>query len=470
MRKQDQEPEQGIPIGFDAKGRQLLYRKEGHILLVAPPRSGKARDVLVPLLLLHNSGSVIVIDPKGELCAVTGPRRARLGRVIIFNPFEILPKFLSPDAPCFKGVEDRVNFFARINPMTSLDASSDSFYADLTNLADFCSDGISRQGWGETHWQESGLELASAVTGHLVANEPDERLRNLPSMRRVLTSKRLLRRCAYFAQPEHGGQDETLAATLEPFIKKDADNKNELASIVSTARTQTRFLNVRSVGRCLETSDFKWTDLRREPTTVYVVLPVKYLKTCSRFFRLMLADCLNTLLGNPDGLPLLVIADEFSALGKLDVISDILALGAGLNIQLMPVVQDLNQLKDIYRERWESFPASAGAQIYFAPRDYTTSEEISKLCGETTIEVPSESSGTQKDLFGWKTGSTDGTSINRTQRRAFLPQEIRQMPNDRFLLFTDAMPGRFIEGWRKPYWEIEACKGLYSPNPYHLPR
>jgi type IV secretion system protein VirD4 len=200
-----------------------------------------------------------------------------------------------------------------------------------------------------------------------------------------------------------------------------------------------------------------------------VVLPVKYLKSCARFFRLMLADCLNSLLGNPDGFPVLCIADEFAQLGKLDLIGDILALGAGLNIQLMPVLQDLNQLKDLYRERSESFQASSGAQVYFAPRDYTSSEEISKLCGDTTVEVPAESAGHQKDVWGLKTGSQEGTSISRTQRRARLPQEIRQMPDDRFLMFTDAMPGRFVEGFRKPYWEIEACKGLYSPDPYHKP-
>jgi type IV secretion system protein VirD4 len=304
--------------------------------------------------------------------------------------------------------------------------------------------------------------------GHLIANEPDGLLKNFPTMRRVLKSPRLLRRAAYFAQLGHGGQDESVASALEPFARKDANNKNELASIQSTARTQTRFLNVKAVANCLKESDFSWTDLRREPTIVYVVLPVKYLKSCARFFRLMLADCLNALLGDSDGLPVLCIADEFAQLGKLDLIGDILALGAGLNVQICPVVQDLNQLKNIYKEGWESFQASAGVQMYYAPRDYTTSEEISKLCGDTTVEVPAESAGQQRDHLGFKTGSQEGTSTSRTQRRARLPQEIRQMADDRFLMFTDAMPGRFIEGYRKPYWEIAACKGLYSPDPYHV--
>src|SRR5277367_6343097 len=97
----------GIPIGFDAQGRQIYYRKGGHILLVAPPRSGKATTILIPLMLQYQHGSMICIDPKGELAAVTGARRARMGqRVIIINPFKILPNVLAPGTEHFKGVED----------------------------------------------------------------------------------------------------------------------------------------------------------------------------------------------------------------------------------------------------------------------------------------------------------------------------------------------------------------------------
>ena len=470
----------GLPIGFDEKGRQLFYRGVSHLLQVAPPRSGKARDILIPILLylgllcrLWKVGdaairSLLVIDPKGQLLSVCGPHLARAGyQLQILNPFKILPSVLAPGTRHFKGLDDRVNFFAKFNPMLALDPQSASFHADLRNLGDACFDGHSRQGWGETHWIEGGQDLFSGAVGSLIVNEADETLRNLPAVRRVLKSPRLLRRCAYFAQMEHGGQDESIASALEAFAKKDAENKNELASLRSTAGVQTQFLNVRAVAECLKGSDFKWPIMRRRPTAVFVVLPVKYLRSCARFFRLMFADCLNALLGDEKGLPVLCIADEFAQLGKLDLISDILALGAGLNIQLMPVLQDLNQLKNLYREGWESFPASAGVQMYFAARDYTTSEEISKLCGDTTVEVPSESAGSSKDVFGIRTGSQEGTAINRTQRRARLPQEIRQMPDNRFILFTDTMPGRFIEAYRRPYWEIDTYRGLYSPDPYH---
>lgn len=466
----------GIPIGFNEGGRQLYSQTESHFLLVAAPRSGKARDILVPILLhlgllTREAGSArssLIVDPKGQLCAICAPHLARMGqRVIIVNPFKILPDVLSPDAERFKGLLDRVTFHARFNPLAAISQESDSFHSDLDNLAEACFDVGTHAAYREPHWVNSAQDVFGGAAGHLIVNENDTLLENLPAVRRLTTSRRLLRAAALRAQLARGGQDEAVADALEPYIKSDADNKAELASVLSTLRTQTRFLKPQAIVNTLSGSDFTWTDLRYEPTSVFIVLPVKYLKTCGRFFRLMLADCLYALLGEPDGLPVFCIADEFAQLGRLDIVTDILGLGAGLNIQLMTVLQDLNQLRELYKERADSFHGSAGVAMYFAARDFTTSEEISKLCGDMTIEVPSESAGNQRDMFGWKTGSQEGTATNRAHRRALLPQEIRQMAADRMLIFSDSKPGHYIEAWRRPYWEIEAYQGMYSPDPYH---
>lgn len=119
----------GIFVGYDQAGKARSYKKqgrssgEGHLFLSAPPRSGKARDILIPALLQSGQGSCIVIDPKGQLAAVTGPQRARMGhRVVVLNPFNILPREIGKSA--------------RFNPMAALDPSSDTFSADCDNIAD----------------------------------------------------------------------------------------------------------------------------------------------------------------------------------------------------------------------------------------------------------------------------------------------------------------------------------------------
>jgi hypothetical protein len=47
-----------------------------------------------------------------------------------------------------------------------------------------------------------------------------------------------------------------------------------------------------------------------------------------------------------------------------------------------------------------------------------------------------------------------------------MPQQVRQMTDDDFLLFVDSKPGKYIPARRKPFWKME-CGGLASPDPYH---
>jgi len=141
-----------------------------------------------------------------------------------------------------------------------------------------------------------------------------------------------------------------------------------------------------------------------------------------------------------------------------------------MGVQLWPVLQDLTQLKDIYPNRWESFLGCAGVQMFFAPREYSSSEEISKLCGDLTISVPSSSSGTTvtpNPQTGQTTVSSTSSYSNSYQsRREQLAQDIRRMKDDQFILFVDSAPGMYLLAKRKPYWRMK-CGALASPDPYH---
>lgn len=471
----------GIFVGYKPDGEMATYKNEGrskgegHLFLSAPPRSGKARDILIPALLHYEEGSCIVIDPKGQLAAVTGPQRARLGqRVIILNPFHILPEVLCADSPEHFGALDerqkqRCVFDAKFNPLAQLDPAAETFGADCDNMAEsiVTHDGGDQQ----THWSDSARGLVAGLIGHLVANCPDN-LRNLTHLRKIITSPSLLCEAAEHAQAEaDAGGDPFIAESLARFGETDAANKGEIASIISTANTQTRFLANRAIARCLspEPDEFKllFGDLKKQPTTVYLVLPVRYLASCGKWFRLVLASALDALLTEEPGRPVLCVLDECAQLGKLSVIENTLGLAAGMGVQLWPVLQDLTQLKELYPERWESFLGCAGVQMFFAPRENTSANYISELCGETTITLQSESTGKSKDTLGIKTGSTEGQSTNLHQRRAMLAQEIRQLSENDFIMFHDGLPGKFILAKRKPWWRIDECKDIASPDPYH---
>jgi type IV secretion system protein VirD4 len=433
-------------------GEPLTYKNDGHLLTVAPTGSGKGRDVLVPALL-EFEGSCIVIDPKAQLAAITRKQRERMGqRVIVLNPFNILPEYVGTSA--------------RFNPLAALDPLLDSFGTDCDNIAD--SIVVHETGGRDNHWNESAHGLIAAIIGHLAANTTDAKSKTLGMVRRIIRRPGLLEEQAQAAQD---GNDEMVAEALDSFRDMaNAPNKSELSSIVSTARTQTKFLGTKAIAENLDGSDFRFRELKARPTTVYLILPTRYLATCSKWFRLVVASALDDLLREETGIPVLVILDEFYQLGQLKVIQNAMSLARGYGLKLWPILQDLGQLREHYSESWETFLGNAGIRQFFAPRENTTAEYVSKLCGETTITVTSESQGKSRNSGRpLELGKNEGTSTSVTQRRLFLPQEVCQLPDDEFLLFADRGNKHVIKGWRLPYWEIPEFQGKYSPDPYHKP-
>jgi TraM recognition site of TraD and TraG len=92
--------------------------------------------------------------------------------------------------------------------------------------------------------------------------------------------------------------------------------------------------------------------------------------------------------------PVLFVLDEFATLGHMRQIEDAAGQIAGYGVKLWPILQDLGQLKALYRERWETFMGNAGILQFFGNNDLTTLEWISKRIGTTTIQQLSSSAVT----------------------------------------------------------------------------
>ena len=89
---------------------------------------------------------------------------------------------------------------------------------------------------------------------------------------------------------------------------------------------------------------------------------------------------------------MLFVLDEFATLGHMRQVEDAAGQIAGFGVKLWPILQDLGQLKALYKDRWETFMGNAGILQFFGNNDLTTLEWISKRLGSTTIEQLSESS------------------------------------------------------------------------------
>jgi type IV secretion system protein VirD4 len=83
--------------------------------------------------------------------------------------------------------------------------------------------------------------------------------------------------------------------------------------------------------------------------------------------------------------PVLFLMDEFAVLDHLPSIEKAAGQIAGFHCLLWPILQDLSQLKSIYKDRWETFMGNAGLLQFFGNNDHTTLDYISKRLGKTTI-------------------------------------------------------------------------------------
>jgi type IV secretion system protein VirD4 len=380
--------EGGITLGrhYDDEtrnvGEKIVYEDERHVLLFGPNGSGKGTRFLIPNLLSIQGRSLVVIDPKGELCAVTAPYRRTLGDVVILNPFNVLGL----------GSEG-------FNPLAALDPASPNFYDDAAALGEAL---IKIEG-KDPHWSESAQGLLVA----LLMWDKRERgaAANLENVRHMLTEPDQWERYV----GEDGKTRERLKAGLRvtaaemvakggyeiaSLVARFTEQTNELASIRSTADTQTRWILSKPMRDDLKKPGINFRKLKEKPTTVYVILPAERMRTHSVWLRLVVVSVLRALY-RPGGLRAVLMIDEVPALGHLGPLEDAFGLVRGYKVQIAGICQDLAQLKALYKERWESFLANAGVVQGFTPNDLTTADWMSRRAGPTTLvaESKSESDG-----------------------------------------------------------------------------
>ena len=447
----------GLPIGYTESWKQLRYETsrggrrrpgESSLLLIGPARSGKT-SILIPHLY-EFTGSAIVPDIKGQLsCIVAKHRHKQLGQRIAFiNP-------LNERA-------DRIGHFPHvsINPLDGIDIRS----LDCGLRADAIGESIVLVGENEheKHWPESGRDLVSGVSLAVIEYEPPEK-RDLVTVYQRICGPDFFA----YARAMVARGNPLIVGRLGRFAQHKANENKELASIHSTTVTQFRFMGNQAVIDCLRPSPsrplLRWQDLRKHATTVFPIIPVQYLSALGRFLRLIMGSALSTLIatGNTSGLPIYLPWDEFPACGHMSIVTDVMALSAGMNLTMMPVVQDAAQLKQLYGEKLNSFLSVAGCQLYLPPRDTFTAKLISELCGQT--EVIARSHSLSIDRYSGEPNFSD--SANQHSRAVLLPDEAMALGADEMLIRVENLPD-VIRAKRKPYYADGRYSGL-SPDPYH---
>ncbi len=366
-------------------GQKIGRRDDRHQITIGGSRAGKGVSLIVPSLLTYE-GSVLAIDPKGELAKLSAASRAKRLQQGTFtlDPFAVTGQRSS-------------NF----NPLAEIKHHSPDFpgrsWPHAIDDALMIADAMIIPSGNDSHWSDSAKALLQALILMTLLLKENER--NLVTVRSLIMLKD---RTVVAEAVDHGGDKEKALFKLmeletEPFDGLVAGigsaflsmGEKERASILSSLRTQTAFLDSPALASTLQNSDFELADLKRKKTTVYLCLPASNMGTHSKWLRTIITLALRACERVPEApaLPVLFVLDEFAVLGHMQAIESAAGQMAGFGVKLWVILQDLSQLKHHYKDSWETFFGNAAIATFHGVADMTTLEYLSKRLGTRSFNV-----------------------------------------------------------------------------------
>ena len=447
----------------------LRFSGDGHVLTIGKTGKGKGSSVIVPALLDYK-GSVFVVDPKGQLAAITSSQRQAMGQKTYYlNPFDM------------HGIPS-----SSYNPLDFIDPKALDFESQCASIAEGLIEVVKRD-----HWEMSALDLVSLLIQWVVLEgEKNDFPRDIISVREILSFS-IDHRIKFFREMT-GSEHPHIAQGAARY----AGESKEVQDCVQTANMQLAFLRNTGYERIFRREEnglpaFSFATLKKELATVYLIIPAKDLNIHGRFLRLLFMSAYNELMNikHRQAEDVLFLLDEFLQLGHLASIGGMSRVCRDYQLRLWLIIQDLPGFKGVYKEEWESLIANAGILQFFGADDVTTMDYIEKLSGVEEVMVPTESetdsttdaksggtSSGSNSGGGTSSGSNDGWSISRTRSKSksFAPridpkirrQAARAMQNHEQLIFISGHEYG-LPVLRFPYWKLygDYFAGL---DPFHM--
>lgn len=398
------------------RGRYLRHNGPQHTLVIAPPRSGKTVGVVIPTLLSYG-GSVVVNDIKGEVWAATAGYRAQHSRCLYFNPTD--------------------SRSTRYNPLLEVRKGPNEV-RDAQNIADMLVDpegAVERR----DHWQATSHSLLTGAILHVLYAERDKTLNGLATFlsdpqRSIAETIHVMMHTQHLGEAVH----EVVASAARELLNKSA---NELSGVLSTAMSFLGLYRDPLIARTTSASDWSLRDLQYAdaPVSLYLVIPPSDLSRTRPLLRLVLNQLGRALtedLQTPRRHPLLLMLDEFPALGRLDFFETALAYLAGYSIRGVLVAQSLNQLDKAYGPH-HSLLDNCHVRLAMAANDDRTAQRLSALLGQMTQQRAQASlSGNRYGLWYDKAS----VSVVESARPLLTPGEVMQLPDDDVLVLVAGEP------------------------------
>ena len=400
-----------------APGRDGAYlRHEGpeHVMAFAPTRSGKGVGLVVPTLLSW-PGSAVVHDIKGENWHLTAGWRARFSHCLLFNPTDARSAAYNPLLEVRRGVHE---------------------VRDVQNIADILVDpegALERR----NHWEKTSHALLVGAILHVLYAGEDKTLRGVanflsdPACPFEVTLHRMMT-TPHLAAEQGGAPHPVVASAAREVLNK---SENERSGVLSTAMSFLGLYRDPTVAEVTSRCDWRIADLiaSAHPVSLYLVVPPSDISRTKPLIRLVLNQIgrrLTESLDGSDGIErrhkLLLMLDEFPALGRLDFFESALAFMAGYGLRAFLIAQSLNQIDKAYGPN-HAILDNCHVRIAFATNDERTAKRISEALG-TATELRAQRNYAGHRLAPWLGHLM--VSRQETARPLLTPGEVMQLPPD----------------------------------------
>ena len=414
----------GVFLG-SLHGRDLRHSGPEHVMAFAPTRSGKGVGLVVPTLLSW-TGSAVIHDIKGENWELTAGWRSRFSHCLLFNPTDARS--------------------ARYNPLLEVRRGAEEV-RDVQNIADILVDpegALERR----NHWEKTAHSLLVGAILHVLYAEEEKTLARVATFlsdpsRSFVATLRLMMTTNHLGTADAPLVHPVVASAAREVLNK---SENERSGVLSTAMSFLGLYRDPTVAAVTSDCDWRIEDLlsAERPVSLYLVVPPSDISRTKPLVRLVLNQIGRRLTerlhaSNSGRRQLLLMLDEFPALGRLDFFETALAFLAGYGVRAFLIAQSLNQIVKAYGEN-NSILDNCHVRVAFATNDERTAKRISDALGTATEQRAMRNYAGHR-LAPWLAHVM--VSRQETSRPLLTPGEVMQLPpTDELVLVSGLAPIR----------------------------
>ena len=392
------------------------HRRCLNILVVGGSGAGKSRGFALPNIM-QCCCSMVITDPKAELLRKTGG---------------LLEK---------KGYEVRV--FDLINPDTSFCYNPFEYVHDdkdvlrlISNLIQNTTPKGSQS--SDPFWEKSETALLQALMLYLLHEAPPEK-QNFAMIMEMLGSAQVKEEDEDYESPldilfdRLEMRDPDSIAVKQYHIYKQAAGKTAKSILISVGVRLAAF-NLPQIAKLTNTDELDLSNMGERKVALFCCIPdadtsLNYLvgMIYSQLFQTLyyMADRVH---GGALPVPVNCIMDEFPNVSLPNEFEKILATCRSRSIYCSIIIQNMSQLKALFKDSWESLVGNCDEFLYLGGNEKETHKYVSELLGKETIDT---------NTYGQTKGKSGSYSTNFQQsgRELLQPDEVRMLDNQNALLF-----------------------------------